>query len=206
MNRSAAFPLTAAKIQQLNAAIDRFVVGGEALEDECLELFLNPPANAEDLVLGETSYVTQSTLENNVWPAHAVIIPSKEVLDALSEITSDAQEMGLYETPAVTVDPFASPVQVFGGIFDPSGLPESSELGTVESPLVNEDLQYKRYPEDLVPTPEDLQYKSYPEDLVSNPETETTTPAEQPETKEGPAEEKVTNDVDKANVESKLHK
>lgn len=109
LNRHTAFPLTAAKVQQLNAVIDRFVNGGRVVEDEELDTFLNPPLLLEATDSAEASVVVEDLNQevDAVYDAAVelaadaltpeITAPSPEVESALQAIVDDAQEMGLYD-------------------------------------------------------------------------------------------------------------
>ena len=97
LNRSAAFPLTADKIQKLNACIDKLVSGGRIFEDEEIDAFLNPvETTPQQLVdLSESLMSVTLALGQEGFKREDYITPEQEKL--LQSIANESQALGLYE-------------------------------------------------------------------------------------------------------------
>lgn len=117
LNRHAAFPLTGPKVQQLNTLIDRFADGGSVLEDDQIELFLNPPA--EDLNQEVDAAIARDTLGRFI----------EEQEKAMQELVDEAQAMGLYEMQGNPLDrSVADAAQKLAGEMGFAGTPVVIEL------------------------------------------------------------------------------
>lgn len=170
LNRHAAFPLTAPKVQQLNSVVGKFVNGGRILEDEELDAFLNPPVvveavedlNQEVDVVYDKSALIPPVVFNDLTPDLDDIIssqgaamlalasdaklpgitePSPEVEAALQAIVDDSQAMGLYDMKPLTMDELVAVAELQKELAQKEGLDSYGNALTAYKKATDESAQ-----------------------------------------------------------------